>query len=187
MGELLNPKRERFARLLVDKVMVRDTPDSMTKIEAFVAAGYSKSHKEAKKVSKLPDVMARVAELQRYNSELLEVKPFEVLAELRYLAFNNMADYVDVDEEGRVKMKSMTDLTREQTAAIQELVTEVVTTTRGHGADAETEVTHRTKLKLYSKREALVDLGRTVGMFVKKHEHEHRGITIHMTPQDLAV
>ena len=79
-----------------------------------------------------------------------------VLKELEKIAFANLADYVNAnDDEPKV---ALAGLSPEKMAAVAEFTTE----TMGDRS--------KVKIKLWDKRGALVDIGRHLGMFVDKAE-----------------
>ena len=79
------------------------------------------------------------------------------------MGFSNMADYGYTDEHGQFVV-DLSGCTRDQLAAIQEVTTEVVR--EGKGEDARRIV--RTKIKLYGKRQPLIDMGKEIGMFTDR-------------------
>jgi phage terminase small subunit len=106
------------------------------------------------------DFAARLDELKAAAAEGAVVTRREVLEGLSVLARSNMLDYMRIGADGDPYV-NLSDLTREQAAAIQEITTE--TYMDGHGNDAR-EV-KKVKFKLYDKRAALVDLGRHYSLF----------------------
>ena len=96
---------------------------------------------------------SRWADIQDSNT----LKPEMVVAELAKLAFSNMQDYMSWGPNG-VTWKDSTELTREQAAAIVEVIT------------TETKEGTRTRFKLADKVGALNSLGKYFGMFIEKHE-----------------
>ena len=90
-----------------------------------------------------------------------------ILHELAKIGFSNMLDYVSITNGGDL-ITDFSALTKDQAAAISEVTIE--TYTEGRGEDAE-EV-KRVKFKLSDKRAALVDMGRHLGMFKDKIEHD---------------
>lgn len=93
--------------------------------------------------------------MERYGVTVERVR-----TELAFLAFANMGDYVRIDGDGNVHFDA-SDLTPAQLAAISEITVEEFTDGKGEGA----RPVRRTKFKLHSKRDALVDLGKHLGMF----------------------
>lgn len=92
--------------------------------------------------------------------------PGAVLREMALLAFANIQDYIAVDGSGNARV-DLSRLTREQAAAIQEIT---VDETGGGSGDGRREAVQRTKLKFYSKLDALELLGRHLKLFTDKIE-----------------
>ncbi len=88
------------------------------------------------------------------------------------LAFSNMLDYMTVDDDG-YGVVDLSKLTRDQAAAISEVVVDQYT----EGKGKEARKVKRMRFKLTDKRGPLVDLGRHVGLFPKTN-----GNGAHPTP-----
>lgn len=111
-------------------------------------------------------VEARIAELRQRAMDRHDVTVDRIVQELAKLAFANMLDYIQIQSDGTAYV-DFSKLSREQAAAIGEIVTEEYS--EGRGEDA--RPVKRVKFKLLDKRGALVDLGKHLGMFTDKHEH----------------
>jgi phage terminase small subunit len=105
---------------------------------------------------------ARVADLKAAAADGAVASARQVLEELTKIGLANMADYIGLGFE----MREISEMSRDQTAALAEVVVE--TFTDGRGDDAR-EV-RRVKFKLADKRAALVDLGRHHKLFTDKAE-----------------
>jgi hypothetical protein len=90
-----------------------------------------------------------------------------VLAELAKLAFSNMLDYIEIDADGQPRL-DFSALTRDQAAAIHEVVVETRTEERDDGSPI---IIVKSKFKLADKRSPLVDLGKHLGLFKERVEH----------------
>jgi phage terminase small subunit len=115
------------------------------------------------RLSKDPDFAARIDELKAAAAEGAVASARQVLEELTKIGLANMQDYVGPD----FAMREISEMSRDQTAALAEVIVE--TFMGGRGEDAR-EV-RRVKFKLADKRAALVDLGRHHKLFTDKHEH----------------
>jgi phage terminase small subunit len=97
----------------------------------------------------------------------LAVTKEAVLVELARLSFSNMLDYMAIGADGEPRL-DFSRLTRDQAAAIHELVVETRTEERDDGAPA---AIVKTKFKLADKRAPLTDLGKHLGLFRERVEH----------------
>ena len=94
--------------------------------------------------------------------ELPQLSSESVLGELMRLGFANMHDYLSF-KDGKPRV-DLSRLTRDQACAIAEVN---VTTRQERGKDA--EVT-QVRFKLADKRQALVELGKHLGLFKERPE-----------------
>jgi phage terminase small subunit len=101
----------------------------------------------------------------------LAITKEHVLTELAKLAFANMADYIEIGADGQPRL-DFSALTRDQAAAIHEVVTETRIEERDDGPPI---IITKTKFKLADKRGPLVDLGRHLGLFKERVEHSGPG------------
>lgn len=140
--------------------------------QAAIRAGYSKKTAKAigHELLTFPDVQEAIIAAKAARSRRTEVKADEVVLELAKLGFSNMLDYVRVTDGGLAAV-DLSLVTRDQAAAIAELVTEEVSGGRD-GDGEELPPVFKTKLKLVDKRAALVDLGKHLGVFKERIEVE---------------
>lgn len=119
--------------------------------EAAITAGYSEktAHAMACKLMKDPRIAAEIAAGQAKLAKRFEITADNVLQELAAIASANMADFIEVDAEGRVKT-DLKPVTRQQWKAVQQCK-----------IHADGSVT----LKLKDDRAALVDLAKHLGLF----------------------
>lgn len=157
--------------------------------EAYTAAGYTTSTPETawvggSKLVKNAKVAARIAELQTAVHERAVEKTgitkARILAELAKIGFANMLDYVKVGSDGDPYV-DFSVLTREQAAAIGEVVVEDFKDGRGEDA----RDVRRVRFKLLDKKGALVDLGKELGMFVTRTEVGEPGDFANKTDDEL--
>jgi phage terminase small subunit len=141
-------------RELRDERFAREYVIDLNGEQAAIRAGYApKSAKvTASRLLTKANVKARIAELAKQHADKLNLKAENVLRELSLMGFSNMMNYVKVNAEGDASI-DLSALTRDQTAAIQEITVE------------ETGKVTRTKLKLADKLEALELLGRHLKLF----------------------
>jgi phage terminase small subunit len=153
----LTPKQQRF----VEEYLI-----DLNATQAAIRAGYKNGEIGRQLITK-NNVSEAIQEAQSKLSERTEITQDMVLQELAKIGFSNMLDYVSITNGGD-PVTDFSALTRDQAAAISEVTIE--TYTEGRGEDAE-EV-KRVKFKLSDKRAALVDMGRHLGMFKDKLEHD---------------
>jgi phage terminase small subunit len=90
-----------------------------------------------------------------------------VVDELRKIAFANMAGYMKSTPDGYPYL-DFSGLTGAQTAALSEVTVD----SYFDGAGDDAREVKRVKFKLHDKLGALDKLGRHLGMFVTKHQHD---------------
>lgn len=159
----MNKSSQRYERFAREYVI------DLNGKRAAIAAGYSENGADSKASQLLGKVKVQrlVARLQSERATRLEVKADRVVEELARLAFSNMADYMEIDEDGKPVGLNLRSLTRDQAAAIQEISEDAT----GGSGDGERRLILRTKFKLADKGANLERLGRHLGMFPNKVEH----------------
>mgnify|MGYP003654288960 CR=1 FL=1 len=153
----MTPKQTRFVeQYLID----------LNATQAAIRAGYSKKTAGVVGYENLnkPYIAAAIAESQGELAVRTELTQQMVIDELAKIGFANMMDYVTI-ENGTAQV-DLSELTRDQAAAIGEVTIDQVKT--GYGEP-------RVKVKLLDKRAALVDLGRHLGAFPTRLEHSGPG------------
>lgn len=133
---------------------------------AAIAAGYSENGASSKGSQLLANVKVRkiIDALQSKRASKLEVKAERVLEELSRIAFSNMSDYMEIDEDGKPIGLDLRKLTRDQAACIQEISED----SHGGSGDGERRLVIRRKFKLADKLKANELLCRHLGMFNDK-------------------
>lgn len=167
----LDGKRGRF----VEEYLI-----DLNATQAAIRAGYSARSAEVTGHRLLRDakVAAAIAEAQTERSARTEITADRVLTELAKIGFSNMADYMRAGPDGDPYL-DFSALTRDQSAALQEVTVEDFKDGRGEDA----RDVRRIKFKLADKRAALVDIGKHLGMFVDRVEHSG-GISLNVAPED---
>jgi len=107
------------------------------------------------KIRKKPNVALAIERRMAEATAKANVTVVDVLIGLKELAFSNMGDYLEEGWHGRPVFKRLKKLTREQLAALSEV------------AVTEDGLKKTIRFKLHNKRDALVDLGRYLKMFVE--------------------
>lgn len=152
----MTPKQERFvAEYLVD----------LNATQAAIRAGYSANNADVTGPRLLGNVRiaTAISEKRRAISAKLEVTAERVIAELALLGFANIQDFMKAGTNGEPYL-DFSGLTRDQAAALAEVTVEDFVDGRGEDA----RDVKRVKFKLWDKRQALVDLGKHLGLFVEK-------------------
>jgi phage terminase small subunit len=164
------PKRPVMKRFTQDKrikrgvrmrsMFVQEYLLDFNATRAAVRAGYSANSASttANKLMKEPFVIQGIADAVDRRAARADVKADHVVKELAKLAFSDMRDYAIWDGASLTLIRSQ-DLPAGASAA----VAEVNETTTASGGSA-------TRIKLYSKIDALTTLARHLGMFVDKTE-----------------
>lgn len=166
MAVLSNPKHEAVAQGIIADVE-RNGPRAYRAV--YPKASPHAAETAFGRLLRKVEFSSRIAELEALLAEqaaaagLMSAK--EVLQELSSIGRANMADYMDVGSEGDPRLH-FSELSREQSAALQEVTVE--TFMDGAGDDA--RGVKRVRFKLHDKRGALVDLGRHYGLFKDRIE-----------------
>lgn len=136
---------------------------------AAIAAGYSEKGAEVRGSQLLTNskVQRWIKQLNTARASKLAIKAERIDEEVMKLAFANMGDYVAVDEDGKAKGIALSEITREQWAAVQEIKED----TAGGAGDGERKLILRTTLKLSDKTKNLELLYRRLGLLKEKVEH----------------
>jgi phage terminase small subunit len=159
----LDAKRERFAQEI-------DRGKPM--LEAHTLAGYKPNKRNAWNLRQTNAISRRLDQLARERSERelasnaaaqlkYDVTAERVIGELARIGFANMKDYLRLGDNGE-PIFDYANITRDQAAAIQEIIIEEYVAGRGENA----RDVRRIRFKLADKRAALTDLGRHLGLFV---------------------
>ena len=151
MPILKNPKHEVFAQEVAKGVHC---------YVAYVSAGYRSVPSRASRLRRSPEMDARINELLLQGAERTVVTVQSVVEELAKIGFANMMDYVDIGPDGDAYL-DMSRLTRDQAAAISEVIVNDAKGARGAKSRGKRQV----KFKLHDKKAALVNLGNHLGMF----------------------
>jgi phage terminase small subunit len=129
---------------------------------AAQAAGIAESgaHVWASRALKNAKVQRMITELQSKRADKLELRAEKIDEEVARLAFSNMANYIKIDEHGKPQGIALSELTRDDWAAVQEIRED----TTGGSGDGERKAILRTTLKLSDKTKNLELLYRRLGL-----------------------
>jgi len=142
---MLNEKQKRFiSEYIID----------LNAKQAAIRAGYSPKTAEvqASRLLSLVKVQTEITKAMEDRGKRTGITQDRVLAELSAIAFAKATDYVEVDEDGFVKIKPTAGLTDEQKSAIAGIK---------KGANG-------IEIKLVDKTKALEMLSRHLGLFNDK-------------------
>lgn len=170
-GPLDNARHERFAQELAK---------GASQVEAYRLAGYAPIEANASRLIRNDKVATRVAELKLAAAERTEITKARVLEELGKIGFSDIRKMFTNGGLQRIE-----DLDDDAAACLSSV--EVITR-RVPGCDRDDpEYENVSKIKLWDKRAALVDIGKHFGMFTEKHEHTGKdGGPIEIADTDLA-
>jgi len=139
----------------------------MNATQAAIRAGYSEktAYSQGQRLLKNVEMQKAIQEDIAKRSERTEITADKVLTELAKIGFANMDDYVRTTDDGDAYV-DLSDLTRDQAAAISEITVEDYKDGRGEGS----RDIRKVKFRLSDKRAALVDIGKHLNMFVDRKE-----------------
>lgn len=142
---MLNEKQKRFVSEYIIDLNAK---------QAAIRAGYSPKTAEvqASRLLSLVKVQTEIAKAMEDREKRTGITQDRVLAELSAIAFAKATDYVEVDDDGAVKIKATASLTDEQKKAIAGIK---------EGANG-------VEVKLVDKTKALEMLSRHLGLFNDK-------------------
>ena len=142
---MLNEKQKRFVSEYIIDLNAK---------QAAIRAGYSPKTAEvqASRLLSLVKVQTEIAKAMEDREKRTGITQDRVLAELSAIAFAKATDYVEIDDDGAVKIKATASLTDEQKKAIAGIK---------EGANG-------VEVKLVDKTKALEMLSRHLGLFNDK-------------------
>jgi hypothetical protein len=153
MARLRNSRHERFAVEVASMVPIA---------RAYVLAGFPDTQWARPNGSRLahtPTIAARIQELREEFSKNAAIHLEYLQALLLQIATANVIDFFKTNENGKVVLKPISELDRDQTAAVSALkVSELGIL----------------DLKLHNKVEAINVLLKSMGAIVERHDHTVR-------------
>jgi phage terminase small subunit len=157
------------------EIFIREYLKDLNATRAAIAAGYSEktARAAASRLLTNVDIKKRVEEALAKKTDKLDITVERVLGELSKLAFANMADCTKAQADGSAYV-DLSNLTREQWAAVQEITSEVfVDHYEGESEERQPVHVKRTKFKLADKRGSLELLGKYLKLFGGDAGPEH--------------
>lgn len=172
-GEGLTPKQDAFARFYME---LGNASEAYRR--AYDVAATTKPQTVHVKASELlahAKVAVRIAELRAAVEERHGVTIDMVMREHKKIGFSNILDYISIGSDGR-PYADFSRLTREQAAAIGEIIEETVLSSDPDAQDAAgveagesgkkpRVAVIKTRLKLHNKQASLVEMGKHLGMY----------------------
>lgn len=156
MADELTDKEKRFVHEV--------TLDMGTRKDAAIRAGYSPegAAQQASALMKKPKIKKAIQESREELGARMGITPERILQELALIGFANVHDYMTEDEDGNHEL----DMSKVKGNAGRAFEVEVEMAKSGTGN------VKRTKFKMLSKADALLKMGKQIGMFTDKVEHE---------------
>lgn len=132
--------------------------------QAYREAGYESNSPNVDSSALLanPSIQAAVESLKMRAAMRAEVSIAECLVRYNLRAKANLKDFVEEDEEGRDRIKSLTKLPRHKTAAIKSLTVEETPTLAG--------IKVKTKIEMYGSKDSDDAIMKHLGGFVERKE-----------------
>ena len=149
------------------EIFAREYVKDLNGTRAAIAAGYAKTtaRATASRLLTNSNIQGLVASLTKKHADKLDLSAEKVLSELSSMGFSNMLDYIKTTEEGSAYV-DLSNLTREQAAAIPEITVDEYVEGKGKHA----RKVKRTKLKLVDKIRSLELLGKHLKLFTERIE-----------------
>jgi phage terminase small subunit len=165
VGKELTILQQRFADILFSMKEPNQT-------QAYIQAGYKARGNSAKveacRTLKKPNVKAYLKKLRNAVTKRTEIDGAKVVTELGKVAFTNIKDYINVDEEGNIHFIPFDQIDEEKLAAIESIKVRVNVTTNKKEDKEYTTATQ--EFKLHSKLNALEQIGRHFGIYDKDNQ-----------------
>ena len=162
MSILKNARRERFAQEIVK---------GTTASEAYVIAGYKRDDGNASKLLANPEIQARIQEITSVALKKAGLTGEQVIAELGRIGLANMMDFMTIGADG-LPFVDWSNLTREQAAAIGEIVVETrMESEVNEAGEREAVPVRKVRFKLVHKTQALELLGKYFTLWKERVEH----------------
>ena len=149
------------------EIFAREYVKDLNGKRAAISVGYSAKTADAAASRLLSNVKVQtlVASLTKKHADKLDLSTEKVLFELSSTGFSNMLDYIKTTGEGDAYV-DLSDLTRGQATAIQEITVDEYVEGKGKHA----RKVKRTKLKWVDKIRSLELLGKHLKLFTERVE-----------------
>lgn len=154
---------------LTDKqdAFCREYIKDLNATKAAIRAGYSE--KTASEIGfenlRKPQIVDRVCELKEIAFKRNDIEVDRILLEYKRIGFSNVVDYYDLDSEENLKLKKLSELNENHSAAISSIETSETT----FGEDGKKTTI---KFRLHDKLKGLEALSKYKGLFEKDNEQK---------------
>ena len=169
MNQLPAKKRNEFGLTELEERFCQEYLIDLNATAALTRAG-SKANKdsiraEASQMLTKVDIRTRIVQLTKERSRRTNITADNVLQEIAVLAFHNIEDYCDWDEEGNLTIKPGKEIPRQLKAAIRSIkkIQKKIPVKNGDPIEI-----NRLELKLTGKEKNLEMLMRHLGLFNDK-------------------
>jgi hypothetical protein len=140
-------------------------PNQRIAYESVYSARGRTASVEASRTLKLPHVAEYFEKLKRASQAKAERTAGEIISELEYSAFSNIADYLTIDKDGNMFFKDFGEISPGKLSAIHSIKTTKKTIKGKKGDKFETVEIVTTNFKLHNKIDSLHKLGLRFGIF----------------------
>ena len=165
---------------LNENIFVREYCSTRNAVQSAMKAGWSENtaNSRAHKLLENDGIQKKIREMEQKTKENFDISEERIINELIKVGFANVDDYMNFDETGEIQFTPSKDLTRNQTAAIQEITNSKKFDNTGKqiGVDV--------KMKMNDKMKALDMLGRKLGMWNDKLHVTKQVINVNMDDDD---
>lgn len=136
--------------------------------KAYVAAGFKYNRGNAARLKARESIQDRIRELMTRAAARVEINASRVLDEIGLIAFASMGDFVNVDEEGNVRL-NFPNMSKDALRPVTKIKQRHI---RQRDEDGNMETVVETQFELGSKLDALEKLARNLGLYSADNKHE---------------
>jgi phage terminase small subunit len=146
------------------EIFIREYLKDFNATRAAISAGYSRKTAAQIGAENLIKLKTEIEIEKEKLSKKINVEISEIVNELRLIAFSDMADFIDINEDsGSVRVKSLNEIDAGKTRVIHSVSEDRVIKENNDGSQV--TVYDKFKFRLHDKLKALELLGRYKSMF----------------------
>jgi len=143
--------------------------------QAAIRAEYSKktAYSIGQHLLKKVEIQKYISDCERQFENRIGISKEKILKELALIGFSSMDEYVEIDDNGIVVAKVFTQMPSGAVRAIKKIKEKrVIRTEKGtkDNPDGDEILDSTFEFELYDKPNALINMGKELGMFKEKHE-----------------